>query len=72
MTKKSIVTTLMAGIAFGGLVGLKVTLDVYDFGYRAGFKAGQGDEVFKESYECVKVLRSALADEIKSKKAKKN
>ena len=70
MTKKRIVATFTAGLAFGAMVGLKITLDVYDFGYKTGFKAGQGDEFAKSTDECMQLLRSALSDSIKSKKAK--
>ena len=41
MTKKRIVATFTAGLAFGAMVGLKITLDVYDFGYKTGFKAAK-------------------------------
>lgn len=67
MEKKTIVKTALAGIGVGVLIGIKVALDIYDFGYQTGVKAEQGDKAAKTLNETLQICRGAVQD-MKSKK----
>ena len=67
MQKKTVIKTLAAGIGFGVLVGVKVALDIYDFGYQTGVKAEKGDKAAKTLNETLQTCRGAVMDMKKSK-----
>ena len=67
MDKKTIVKTALAGIGFGILVGAKVCLDIYDFGYQTGVKAERGDKAAKTVNETLQICRSTVKDIKKTK-----
>ncbi len=67
MEKKTVIKTLVAGIGFGCLIGVKVALDIYDFGYQTGVKAEKGDKAAKTLNETLQICRGAVMDMKKSK-----
>lgn len=67
MKKKTIVKTALAGIGVGVLIGIKVALDIYDFGYQTGVKAERGDKAAKTLNETLQICRGSLQDINKSK-----
>ena len=67
MEKKTIVKTALAGIGVGVLIGIKVALDIYDFGYQTGVKAEQGAKAAKTLNETLQICRGAVQDMKKSK-----
>ena len=67
MEKKTIVKTALAGIGVGVLIGIKVALDINDFGYQTGVKAEQGDKAAKTLNETLQICRGAVQDMKKSK-----
>ena len=67
MEKKTIVKTALAGIGFGVLIGVKVALDIYDFGYQTGVKAEKGDKAARTLNETLQICRGAVQDMKKSK-----
>lgn len=67
MDKKTVIKTALAGIGIGCLVGIKVCLDIYDFGYQTGVKSANGDKAAKAMNETLQICRGAVADMKKSK-----
>lgn len=71
MEKKSIIKTALAGIGVGCLVGIKVALDIYDFGYQTRVKEEMGDKAAKTLNTSIQEVRGLL-QEVKKTKANKN
>lgn len=67
MEKKTVIKTALAGIGVGVLIGIKVALDIYDFGYQTGVKAEKGDKAARTLNETLQICRGAVEDMKKSK-----
>ena len=49
--KKSVLKTFGAGLLVGGLIGLKLVINIYDAGYTDGVKAMDGDKTAARFHE---------------------
>ena len=65
MKKKNVIKTLAAGIAFGAIVGVKVCLDIYDFGYQTRVKEEMGDRAAARLNKSVQEVRVIVRDTLK-------
>lgn len=65
MKKKGMIKTLAAGIAFGAVVGVKICLDIYDFGYQTRVKEEMGDKAAARLNKSVQEVRVIVKDTLK-------
>lgn len=68
MKKKGMIKALTAGIAFGAIVGVKICLDIYDFGYQTRVKEEMGDKAAARLNKSVQEVRVIVRDTLKAKK----
>lgn len=65
MKKKGMIKTLIAGVTFGAIVGVKVCLDIYDFGYQTRVKEEMGDKAAARLNKSVQEVRVIVRDTLK-------
>lgn len=68
MKKKGMIKTLAAGFAFGAIVGVKICLDIYDFGYQTRVKEEMGNKAAARLNKSVQEVRVIVKDTLKAKK----
>ena len=65
MKKKGMIKALTAGVAFGAIVGVKICLDIYDFGYQTRVKEEMGDKAAARLNTSVQEVRVIIRDTLK-------
>ena len=68
MKKKGMIKALTAGFAFGAIVGVKICLDIYDFGYQTRVTEEMGDKAAARLNKSVQEVRVIVKDTLKAKK----
>lgn len=72
MKKKDILKTFGAGLVAGALIGVRVAISLYEFGYDTRVRVEHGDESAKRLDETIRVIQDQIGETPPFKKMAKN
>lgn len=72
MKKKDILKTFGAGLMAGALIGVKVAIDIYKFGYDTRVRVEMGDKAAERTDKAIRAIEVQIGETSPLKKMAKN
>lgn len=72
MKKKDILKTFGAGLVAGALIGVRVAISLYEFGYDTRIRVENGDKAAERLDETIRVIKVQIGESSPLKKMAKN